>query len=36
MSGQGTEIVLPKRVDLQEKLRKGALDNDFFPDKPEG
>ncbi|KAJ0112455.1 hypothetical protein Patl1_00186 [Pistacia atlantica] len=32
MSGQGTEIVLPKNMDLQEKLRKGALkDMDFFP-----
>ncbi|KAJ0052351.1 hypothetical protein Pint_00179 [Pistacia integerrima] len=33
MSGQGTEIVLPKNMDLQEKLRKGALkDMDFFPE----
>lgn len=36
MSGRGAEIVLPKHVDLQEKLRKGALDIDFFPEEPEG
>lgn len=33
MSGQGTEIVLPKNIDLQEKLRNSALeDMDFFPE----
>ncbi|KAK2650651.1 hypothetical protein Ddye_018140 [Dipteronia dyeriana] len=36
MSGQGTEIVLPKQMDLQEKLRKGgARDIDFFPEELE-
>ncbi|XP_044491472.1 putative pre-16S rRNA nuclease isoform X2 [Mangifera indica] len=30
---QGTEIVLPKNIDLQEKLRNSALeDMDFFPE----
>ncbi|KAI9180563.1 hypothetical protein LWI28_006072 [Acer negundo] len=36
MSGQGIEIVLPKQMDLQEKLRKGgARDIDFFPEELE-
>nr|XP_043625290.1 putative pre-16S rRNA nuclease [Erigeron canadensis] len=28
-SGQGTEIVLPKQLDLQEKLRKGPPSDEF-------
>ncbi|XP_010259874.1 PREDICTED: uncharacterized protein LOC104599161 [Nelumbo nucifera] len=33
MSGHGTELVLPKQLDLQEKLRKGPpKDEDFFPE----
>ncbi|XP_024031585.1 uncharacterized protein LOC21385222 [Morus notabilis] len=34
MSGEGTELVLPKNVDLQERLRRGpARDIDFFPEE---
>ncbi|XP_022770242.1 uncharacterized protein LOC111313766 [Durio zibethinus] len=34
MSGKGIEIVLPKQMDLQEKLRRGApLDVDFLPEE---
>lgn len=34
MSGEGTELVLPKNVDLQERLRRGpARDVDFFPEE---
>ncbi|KAK9273994.1 hypothetical protein L1049_018808 [Liquidambar formosana] len=37
MSGQGTELVLPKQLELQEKLRKGPpKDADFFPEVLEG
>ncbi|KAL5798864.1 hypothetical protein ACOSQ2_003684 [Xanthoceras sorbifolium] len=36
-SGQATEIVFPKQMELQEKLRKGAgKDIDFFPEEFEG
>lgn len=32
MSGEDIEIVLPKQINLQEKLRKGTpLDIDFSP-----
>ncbi|KAL8154682.1 uncharacterized protein LOC141660091 isoform X2 [Apium graveolens] len=32
-SGEGIELVLPKQLELQEKLRKGPpLDSDFFPE----
>lgn len=34
MPGEGTELVLPKNLDLQERLRKGpAKDIDFFPEE---
>ncbi|ESQ35607.1 hypothetical protein EUTSA_v10008640mg [Eutrema salsugineum] len=34
--GLGTEIILPKSLDLQEKIKKGALvDPDFLPEKLE-
>ncbi|XP_012437507.1 uncharacterized protein LOC105763726 isoform X3 [Gossypium raimondii] len=34
MSGEDIEIVLPKQIDLQEKLRKGTpLDIDFSPEE---
>ncbi|KAM6600363.1 hypothetical protein CsatA_019972 [Cannabis sativa] len=34
MSGEGTELVLPKNVDLQERLRRGPpQDIDFFPEE---
>ncbi|GMI99080.1 hypothetical protein like AT1G12244 [Hibiscus trionum] len=34
VSGEGSEIVLPKQMDLQEKLRRGApLDVDFSPEE---
>ncbi|KAK1400655.1 YqgFc domain-containing protein [Heracleum sosnowskyi] len=33
LSGEGIELVLPKQLELQEKLRKGPpLDSDFFPE----
>ena len=33
MSGEGVELVLPKNVDLQERLRRGpAKDIDLFPE----
>lgn len=32
-SGEGTELVLPKQLDLQHKLRKGPpKDIDFYPE----
>ncbi|EEF34585.1 hydrolase, acting on ester bonds, putative [Ricinus communis] len=32
-SGEGTELVIPKRLDLQDKLRKGPpKDIDFYPE----
>ncbi|XP_062091557.1 uncharacterized protein LOC133797616 [Humulus lupulus] len=34
MSGEGTELVLPKNVDLQERLRRGPpKDIDYFPEE---
>lgn len=37
MSGQGIELVLPKNLDLQEKLKRGPpKDIDFFSDEFEG
>lgn len=34
MSGEGTELVLPKNVALQERLRMGpARDIDLFPEE---
>ncbi|KAI4356729.1 hypothetical protein L6164_000724 [Bauhinia variegata] len=37
MLGQGTELVLPKNLDLQEKLKRGPpRDIDFFSDEFEG
>lgn len=37
MAGHGTELVLPKNLDLQEKLKTGpAKDVDFFPEEFEG
>ncbi|GAV79011.1 UPF0081 domain-containing protein [Cephalotus follicularis] len=37
MSGEETEIVMPKDMDLQEKLRRGVpKDIDFFPEELEG
>jgi putative Holliday junction resolvase len=33
MAGLGTELVLPKNLDLQEKLKTGPpKDVDFFPE----
>ena len=37
LSGEGIELVLPKQLELQEKLRKGpTLDSDFFPEEDFG
>lgn len=37
MSGDGIELVLPKQLELQEKLLKGpSNDMDFFPEEYEG
>lgn len=37
MSGDGTELVLPKQLELQEKLRQGPpKDLDFFPEELDG
>ncbi|XP_034709031.1 putative pre-16S rRNA nuclease [Vitis riparia] len=37
MAGQGTELVLPKQLELQEKLRRGPpKDADFFPEDFDG
>nr|POE93738.1 putative pre-16s rrna nuclease [Quercus suber] len=37
LAGQETELVLPKNLDLQEKLKTGPpRDIDFFPEKFEG
>ncbi|OVA05637.1 Resolvase [Macleaya cordata] len=37
MSGEGNELVLPKQLELQEKLRQGPpKDLDFFPEELEG
>ena len=37
LAGQETELVLPKNLDLQEKLKTGPpRDIDFFPEEFEG